>query len=264
MESEISPFPVKSRILYQSSACVVVNKLIGEAVEGATGGMTDLRKELSEAVSNEELAVSKEQLAKSKEKLGNSVEVVEAVHRLDVPVTGCALFALNKDALSFLNAAFAGDCAPPSPIEKIYWAVIEKPFRPPSESGELIHWIETIPGKNKSIAHNKDGPGRKKASLRYRVIGEGRNYLFVEIQLLSGRHHQIRSQFAVEGLHIKGDLKYGAKRGEKGGGIRLHARVLSFPDPLNRNEIIRVTADPPVTDNLWEAFMEQPHTREET
>jgi len=242
-----SPFPVKSRILYQSAACIVVNKLIGEAVEGATGGMTDLPKELRIAINSEQITGNSEQFAMR-------VEVIEAVHRLDVPVTGCALFALTKDALSFLNAAFAGDTSLPSPVEKTYWAVIEKPSRPLPESGEFVHYIETVSGKNKSYAHKKDGPGRKKATLRYRVTGEGRNYLFVEVQLLSGRHHQIRAQFAAEGLHIKGDLKYGAKRSEKGGGIRLHARSLSFPDPLNMSEIIRVTADPPVLDNLWKEF----------
>ncbi|GBU28404.1 RNA pseudouridine synthase [Treponema sp. R8-4-B8] len=244
-----SPLPVKSRILYQSAACVVVNKLIGEAVEGATENMIDLPKELALAISSEQFAVSSEQLTMS-----NGVEVIEAVHRLDVPVTGCALFAFTKAALSFLNAAFAGDSALPCPVEKTYWAVIEKPSRPLPESGEFVHWIETVSGKNKSFAHKKDGPNRKKASMRYRVTGKGRNYLFVEVQLLSGRHHQIRAQFAAEGLHIKGDLKYGAKRSEKTGGIRLHARSLSFPDPLNRSEIIRVTANPPVMDNLWKEF----------
>jgi len=242
MESNLL-IPVKSRILYQCSACVVVNKLIGEAVEGAMGRMRDLREEIK----NMKLEI------KNKE-VGNSVDVIEAVHRLDVPVTGCALFALTRDALSFLNSAFAGDTSLPCPVEKTYWAVIEKPSRPLPESGEFVHWIETASGKNKSFAHKKDAPNRKKAVLRYRVTGEGRNYLFVEVQLLSGRHHQIRSQFAAEGLHIKGDLKYGAKRSEKSGGIRLHARALSFPDPLNRSEIIRVTANPPVIDNLWESF----------
>jgi len=235
-----SLLPVKSRVLYQSSACVVINKLIGEAVEGASGGMIDLPKELAKV-------------------FGANAQVIEAVHRLDVPVTGCALFALTKNALSFLNAAFAGEAALPSPVEKTYWAVIEKPSRSLPESGELIHWIETNSGKNKSIAHKKDGSNRKKAVLRYRITGEGQNYLFAEIQLLSGRHHQIRAQFAAEGLHIKGDLKYGAKRSEKGGGIRLHARSLFFPDPLKKGEIIRITADPPVIDNLWQSFLTANH-----
>jgi len=226
---------INSRILYQSAACVVVNKLKGEAVEGARDGIVDLPKELAVF-------------------LGASTELVEAVHRLDVPVTGCALFALNKQALSFLNAAFAGKEALPFPIEKHYWAIVEKPHFNLSESGELVHWIETSSAKNKSFAYNEGGHGRKKAVLRYRITGEGKNYLFIKVQLLSGRHHQIRAQFAAVGLHIKGDLKYGAKRSEKEGGIRLHARSLSFPDPLNNSEIIRVTADPPEIDNLWEAF----------
>jgi len=233
---ENNTLPVKSRILYQSSACIVINKLIGEAVEGASGGMVDLPKELAKV-------------------FGEKTEVIEAVHRLDVPVTGCALFALTKTALSFLNAAFAGEAALPSPVEKTYWAVIEKPSRPLPESGELVHWIETNSGKNKSTAHKKESSNSKKAVLRYRITGEGQNYLFTEVQLLSGRHHQIRSQFAAEGLHIKGDLKYGAKRSEKNGGIRLHARSLSFPDPLNKSELVRVTADPPYIDNLWESFI---------
>jgi 23S rRNA pseudouridine1911/1915/1917 synthase len=226
--------PVSSRILYQSAACIVVNKLKGEAVEGASGSMIDLPKALAAVF--------------------DRAELIEAVQRLDVPVTGCALFALTKTSLSFLNDAFAGKTTLPSPVEKKYWAIVEKPSRPLPESGELVHWIETVSGKNKSITHNTDGPTRKKAVLRYRITGEGKNYLFVEIDLLSGRHHQIRAQFAAQGIHIKGDLKYGAKRSEKNGGIRLHARSLSFPDPANKSEIIRVTADPPEPDNLWKDF----------
>jgi len=227
------------RLLYQSTACVVVNKLKGEAVEGAGTGMVNLPKELSSL-------------------LPPDTGLIEAVQRLDVPVTGCALFALSKDALIFLNDAFAGKNA--MPVEKIYWAIVEKPSRPLSESvlsgAQLVHWIETNTQKNKSFAYAESAPGRKKASLRMRKTGEGDNYLFLEIELLSGRHHQIRAQLAKEGLHIKGDLKYGAKRSEKGGGIRLHARSLSFPDPLNKDGRIRVTADPPGLDNLWQSMMD--------
>jgi 23S rRNA pseudouridine1911/1915/1917 synthase len=239
--------PVQSRILYQSEACVVVNKLKGEAVEGAREKMGNLPKELRAV-------------------LGANIELLEAVHRLDVPVTGCALFALTGPALSFLNSAFAGrnvseQSSKPCPVEKSYWAIIEKPARTPPESGELVHWIETVPGKNKSFAFSETAPGRKKAVLRYRITGEGRNYLFVEVNLLSGRHHQIRAQFASVGLHIKGDLKYGAKRSEKLGGIRLHARSLSFPNPLNAGETIHITADPPVMDNLWDTFIRAMESR---
>jgi 23S rRNA pseudouridine1911/1915/1917 synthase len=229
---------LQQRLLFQSTACVVVNKLKGEAVEGAGSGMVNLPKELSTL-------------------LPSDTELIEAVQRLDVPVTGCALFALSKDALVFLNDAFAGKNA--MSVEKIYWAIVEKPSRSLSESvlsgAELVHWIETNTQKNKSFAYTENTPGRKKASLRLKKTGEGENYLFLEIELLSGRHHQIRAQLAKEGLHIKGDLKYGAKRSEKGGGIRLHARSLSFPDPLNKDGKIRVIADPTEPDNLWKSMM---------
>jgi len=222
---------IQSRILYQSGACIVINKSAGEAVEGAREKMGNLQQEL---------------------KMFLGADIVEAVHRIDVPVTGCSLFALTSSAAAFLNNAFAGKHEPA--VEKHYWAITEKPPFLLPESGELNHWIETNSKLNKSFAYDEEKPGRKKGSLRYRITGEGKNYLFLDVELLTGRHHQIRAQLAACGLHIKGDLKYGAKRSEKGGGIRLHARSLSFPNPLNKNEIICVTADPPRMDNLWEAL----------
>lgn len=245
---------LSSRILYQDKSCVVVNKLKGEAVEGAPKGIPsniiDLPKEL-------------------KKVFGERAELIEAVNRLDVPVTGCALFALSHNALTFLNSCFSNNTVSAdknSPVEKIYWAVIEKPAHGFSETlfskkgeltneCELTHWIETNSKTNKSFAFNEEKPNRKKAVLKYKIIGEGKNYFFVEVKLFSGRHHQIRAQFAAVGLHIKGDLKYGAKRSEKDGGIRLHARSLSFPDPLNKDKIIHVTADLPQPDTLWDALI---------
>ncbi|MCL2176180.1 MAG: RNA pseudouridine synthase [Treponema sp.] len=217
-----------SRILFQNNACIVINKLKGEAVEGAKDSIVNLPQEIKSFLNN---------------------DFTEAVHRLDVPVTGCALFALDKSSAAFLTSAFKGENS--ITVEKRYWAIIEKPKKTVPESGELNHWIEINAKQNKSYAYNEDGAGRKKASLRYKIKGEGTNYLFAEIELLTGRHHQIRAQLAAIGLHIKGDLKYGAKRSEKGGGIRLHARSLSFPNPLNKTEKISVTAEPPETDNLW-------------
>jgi 23S rRNA pseudouridine1911/1915/1917 synthase len=144
-------------------------------------------------------------------------------------------------------------------VEKRYWAVTEMPSLSPdlAESGELIHWITHDARANKSRAFDEPGPGRKKAILRYRLAGRGERYLFFEIELVTGRHHQIRAQFAHSGLPVKGDLKYGARRSERGGGIRLHARSLCFPDPAGKEERILVTAPPPVQDTLWEAFMAQ-------
>jgi len=188
-----------------------------------------------------------------------------AVHRLDVPVSGCTLFARSGSALRFLNNAFSQNSGM---VEKRYWAIAE---RPREKSGtlfcdddacantELVHWIRFDSRRNKSVAHDEAGPGRKKAVLRYRFVGKGRDYLFLEIELVTGRHHQIRAQLERLGLHIKGDLKYGAKRSEKNGGIRLHARSLSFPAANGGKTVgdgsrITVLAPPPIRDNLWMAF----------
>ncbi|MDR0624118.1 MAG: RNA pseudouridine synthase [Treponema sp.] len=224
-----------SRILYQDEQCVVVNKLPGEAAEGPAGGMTDLPRLLAAACPGPTLP--------------------GAVHRLDVPVSGCLLFARNPGALSFLSAAFS---APGQRgVEKRYWAVTETPppSGEPAGSGELVHWIKHDPRTNKSRAFDEPGPGRKKAVLRYRLAGRGERYLFFEIELVTGRHHQIRAQLARLGLPVKGDLKYGARRSEKGGGIRLHARSLCFPSPVAPDKVIRVTAPPPLRDSLWDAFI---------
>ena len=219
----------QSRIIYSGNDCIVINKTAGEI-------STEILREIN----------------------------AEAVHRLDVPVTGCVLFALTKDALVFLNNAFAKT----SQIKKTYWAIVEKPLFNLPERGELLHHIETDSKTNKSFAYDVPNdldaaPGkkslkrvnRKLSFLNYRITGKGDNYLFLEIDLLSGRHHQIRAQLAAIGLHIKGDLKYGARRSEKNGGIRLHARSLDFPSPADKSEIISVTADPPMMDNLWRDFM---------
>jgi len=175
------------------------------------------------------------------------------VHRLDVPVSGCLLLARTPEAAAFLNAAFANHEG--GLVEKRYWAIVENPAPDVlAAGGDLVHWLSFNPKKNKSFAHDEVAPGRKKAVLRYRIAGQGKNYLFLEIDLVTGRHHQIRAQLAAKGLHIKGDLKYGARRSEKTGGIRLHAYTLIFPNPLNPGEKIEVKALPPVMDPLWTAF----------
>jgi 23S rRNA pseudouridine1911/1915/1917 synthase len=171
------------------------------------------------------------------------------VHRLDMPVSGCLLLAQTPGARTFLFDAFKT-----RNVEKRYWAIVEAPDKVLPESGELVHWIMTDTKRNKSLAYGVEKKGSKKAALRYRIMGRGDHYLFMEIELLTGRHHQIRAQLAALGLHIKGDVKYGARRGEKGGAIRLHAASLSFPNPLIHSETIHVVAPPPVQDNLWATF----------
>jgi 23S rRNA pseudouridine1911/1915/1917 synthase len=222
----------------------VINKLAGEAVEGAAPGMDDLCQMAG-------IAFSQMESAALEEKVAAEFQSPTAVHRLDVPASGCVLFARTQTALRFLNAAFAGQS---QKVEKHYWAVVEKPQNEISPAAVLVHWIQFDHKKNKSRAFDEPGPGRKKAVLQYRLIGAGENYLFLDVELISGRHHQIRCQLERMGLHIRGDLKYGARRSEAVGGIRLHARSPSFPNPAGGNRI-SVRADPPVQDNLWRAFM---------
>jgi 23S rRNA pseudouridine1911/1915/1917 synthase len=140
-------------------------------------------------------------------------------------------------------------------VEKHYWAIIEKPQKDIPPAARLVHWVLFNANKNKSYAFDEPGPGRKRAVLEYRLVGAGENYLFLDIRLITGRHHQIRCQLEKNGLHVKGDLKYGARRSEKHGGIRLHARSLSFPSPqADISSQITVEADPPHQDALWQAF----------
>ena len=232
-----------SRILYCDDSCVVVNKIVGEAVEGAGAGMIDLPRLLADVLASDPRwpLLGKDALA-----------LPTAAHRLDVPVTGCVVFARTGAALAGLNAAFTENA-----VEKRYWGIVEPGNAAISENAELVHWIQFDAKRNKSIAHDKPGPGRKKAVLRYRQIGKGQHYLFFEIDLVTGRHHQIRAQFEKIGLHIKGDLKYGSRRSERAGGIRLHAQSLSFPDPQGSGKRITVQANPPLQDNLWQAFQAQ-------
>jgi 23S rRNA pseudouridine1911/1915/1917 synthase len=245
---------IAPRILYIDANCVVVNKVAGEAVEGAGKGMVDLPGLLAAELSGSRWPG----VLPAKDK--DALAMPAAVHRLDVPVSGCALFARTGTALRFLNNVFRNHVA-----EKCYWAIIEQPKNNAaygqlqieefnSESTEIIHWINFDSRKNKSSAYDEPGPGRKKAILRYRLCGIGRDYIFLKIELATGRHHQIRAQLERLGLHIKGDLKYGARRSERSGGIRLHACSLSFPDPANNGKSIIVQADPPLNDNLWQAF----------
>ena len=224
----------EGRLVFQNEACLVINKQSGESSE-SPGFRPDALKPPG---------------LKSGEKFP------VPVHRLDMPVTGCLLLAKTPQAAAFLNAAFAaGPGCIHSPVEKRYWAIIEKPDANAfPEKAELVHWISFNTAKNKSFAHNQDGHGRKKSVLRYNVKGTGTNYLFMEIELVTGRHHQIRAQLAALGLRIKGDLKYGARRSEKSGGIRLHAYSLAFPNPLRPGELLEVKTLPPVMDNLWAAF----------
>jgi 23S rRNA pseudouridine1911/1915/1917 synthase len=281
--------PLASRVLYVSERYLVINKLPGEAAEGAGPGITDLPRLLTEQYGAGGQGGTKKQGGPGRQQgtgsrrgtgklsgQGGRFFPVTAVHRLDVPVSGCVLFARTPGALRAASALFAGEGE--AGVEKRYWAVVEAFGNVPdtagldpdnrentgypasvrsgplAEKGELVHWIYRDGRRNKSVAFDAGGSGRKQGILRYRIAGRGERYLFLEIELVTGRSHQIRAQLAALGLHIKGDLKYGAKRSERNGGIRLHARSLAFQDPLTGGEIIRAVAPPPIRDRLWEDF----------
>ena len=156
------------------------------------------------------------------------------VHRLDRPTTGIVLFAKTSKALARLNAMFANK----EEVQKTYWALVDAP--PPQAEGTLTHWLVRNEKQNKSVAYNKEVQHSKKAVLHYTVLKTLQHYYLLEIKLVTGRHHQIRAQFAAVGCHIKGDLKYGAKRSNPDGGISLHAYQLAFVHPVKK-ELITLT-----------------------
>ncbi|MCX7788551.1 MAG: RNA pseudouridine synthase [Spirochaetes bacterium] len=177
------------------------------------------------------------------------------VHRIDQPVTGVVLFARDPATLELLNRQFRD-----RQVFKLYWAVTES--RPPKDTGTLEHSITFDPKKNKSRIFTPSDPGdiripgrqprAKKALLHYRVVGNSERYFFLEIELITGRPHQIRAQLAAIGCPIKGDLKYGARRSNPGGGILLHARSIRFTHPKTGLPLT-LTAEPPPS-ILWELF----------
>ena len=167
------------------------------------------------------------------------------VHRIDRPVSGVVLFARTSKALTRLNQMFQDKS-----VKKIYWAIVKE--QPPKEADTLIHYIVRDTRKNKSFAHDKEVKDSKKAILHYKIIDKSDNYYLLEIQLETGRHHQIRCQLSKIGCPIRGDLKYGYNRSLDDGGINLHARKISFTHPV-KNEPVEIVANVP-EDKLWKYF----------
>lgn len=166
------------------------------------------------------------------------------IHRLDRPASGVVLFAKNKKALANLNEQFKERS-----IEKVYLAVVKN--APPKEEDHLIHFVYKKTS-GKSVASTENKPGSKKAELTYKVIGKIDNYTLLEVKLITGRFHQIRSQLAAIGCPIKGDVKYGFKRGNRDRSIHLHAWKLSFTHPVSEERVELVAPVP--EESVWEAF----------
>lgn len=203
-------------VLYEDNHIIIVCKASGEIVQGDKTGDTPL----SETV--------KEYIKTAYAKPGNVF--LGVVHRLDRPVSGVVVFARTSKALTRLNDMFRR-----GEVNKTYWALTHD--CPAEREATLTHWLVRNEKQNKSYAYDREVPESKKASLSYRIIGRTDNYHLIEIQLHTGRHHQIRCQLAHIGCPIKGDLKYGAKRSNPDGSISLHAREVSFTHPVSGKKI---------------------------
>jgi 23S rRNA pseudouridine1911/1915/1917 synthase len=219
------------QVLHEDNHIIVINKRVGDIVQGDKTG----DKPLSDVV--------KEYI---KEKYNKPGEVfLGVVHRLDRPTTGIVVFARTSKALSRLNDLFKN-----RETQKTYWAVVKN--KPAGASAKLIHYLKRNEKNNTSKAHSKEVPDSKIASLDYTIIRELNNYYALEINLHTGRHHQIRAQLAAIGSPIKGDLKYGANRSNLDGGIHLHARKLTLTHPVTK-EVLEITAPVP-NDPIWKAI----------
>ncbi len=218
-------------ILYEDNHIIIVNKKVGDLVQGDQTGDTPLSEHI------------KQYLKEKYHKPGNVF--LGVVHRLDRPTSGAVMFARTSKALSRLNKMLKE-----KEIEKTYWAIVKKPVR--QQEGSLVHYLKKNPKNNKSTAFEKETQDAKKAVLHYNVIKEIDHYALLEINLETGRHHQIRVQLAKVGMPIQGDLKYGFPRSNKDGGISLHARRLVFTHPVSKKSI-EVLADLPET-AFWNLF----------
>jgi 23S rRNA pseudouridine1911/1915/1917 synthase len=218
-------------VLYEDNHLIIVNKAPGEIVQGDKTG----DKPLSDII--------KEYLKEKYRKPGNVFCGV--THRLDRPTSGVVVFAKTSKALSRLNEMFRN-----SEVDKTYWAIVKN--RPPYEEGTLTHYLIKTEKTNKSTAYDTEKPKTKKATLHYKHIASSDKYNLLEINLETGRHHQIRCQLAKISCPIKGDLKYGAERSNPDGSISLHARTISFIHPVSKEKISVVAPAP--EDNLWKAF----------
>lgn len=221
-------------ILYEDNHLIAINKACGELVQ------SDI---------TEEPTVQDDVKAYLKKKYNKPGNVFLGLpHRLDRPTSGILLLAKTSKALGRLNAMFQKR----KEIRKIYWAVVDK--RPVVHTAELEHYLKKDTEKNKSFAYSKNIPGSKIARMSYRHVASADRYHLLEVELHTGRHHQIRVQLGTLNLRIKGDLKYGFPRSNKDKGIHLHARKLEFIHPVKK-EPISIVADPP-EDVLWNKFLD--------
>ena len=218
-------------VLYEDNHIIIINKAAGEIVQGDKTGDKSLCDTMKQYI--------KEKYAKP----GNVF--IGLPHRLDRPVSGVVVFAKTSKALERLNGMFRD-----GNVKKIYWAITKG--KPLKAEGEISSWILRNEKMNKSFSYPKEVKGSKHALLSYTLKAASQNYNLIEVELKTGRHHQIRCQLASIGCPIKGDLKYGAQRSNPDGSISLHARYIEFIHPVSK-QLILVTAPVPA-DRLWQSF----------
>ncbi|WP_282049987.1 RluA family pseudouridine synthase [Maribacter aquivivus] len=220
------------QVLFEDNHLIVINKRPGDIVQGDKTG----DQPLSDTV--------KAFLKKKYDKPGNVY--LGVVHRLDRPTSGIVVFAKTSKALPRLNKMFAEKDA-----KKTYWAIVKN--SPEAAEKRLVHWMKRNTKQNKSYANIKEVPDSKKAILTYRILKKLERYFLLEVDLETGRHHQIRSQLTAIGSPIKGDLKYGFDRSNADGSIHLHARRLRLMHPVKK-EPLEIIAPPP-NDPIWNACL---------
>ncbi|KAB1153898.1 RluA family pseudouridine synthase [Tenacibaculum aiptasiae] len=220
------------QVLHEDNHIIIVNKRAGDIVQGDKTGdkpLSDVVKEYIKIKYNKPGAV-----------------FLGTVHRLDRPTSGIVIYARTSKALERLNKMLREKT-----IQKTYWAVVKN--QPKKTTDTLVNFLKKNPKNNKSTAYSKEIDGSKKAILHYQVLKKLDNYSLLEIDLETGRHHQIRVQLSNIGSTIKGDLKYGAKRSNKDGSIHLHARKIKFTHPVSK-ELIKVIAPTP-SNPIWDACL---------
>lgn len=213
---------LQDRILYEDNHLLIVNKRAGEIVQGDQTGDKPL------------LELVRDYIRVKGNKPGNVF--CGLVHRIDRPVSGAVIYAKTSKALARMN-----DMVKNRQIRKIYWAIVEG--CPEKQEDKLVHYISKNEKLNKSFVSVTEKPGWRKAELDYTVLGVSERYSLLEIELMTGRHHQIRAQLSALGHPIKGDLKYGARRSNEDGSIALHAHQLIFEHPVS-HVVVDVIAQP--------------------
>lgn len=219
------------QVLYEDNHIIIVYKQSGEIVQGDKTG----DKPLSETI--------KEWIKQKYAKPGNVF--LGVVHRLDRPVSGIVVFAKTSKALSRLNNMFRN-----GEVRKTYWAMVQT--APNMPEATLTNWLVRNEKQNKSYVYNNEMPNAKQAILKYKTIGQTEHYTLLEVNLLTGRHHQIRCQLAAMGCPIKGDLKYGARRSNPDGSISLLNHKVEFIHPVSKQKIVVVSPLP--TEKVWDNF----------